>query len=327
MMKLQETALGHLRLGVFLTFCAIATACSIPATAGESESGKSFVAQVSLANLRDTELGQRLMKLVHHMAQEEAGTEDVVAKVTEALGFDPLQEIRTITVMSEQIDSPQDSMSMIVGLGDTTGNLEGLMLTLPGYDSEEDGERTIHSADMDGKRLFVTIYISDSGDHHVLAAVSRNELMDLLASAKSGSLEKKLPSLNQRGSLLRLKFDELPSEIRKDLERDNPMSNVVKLVSNFELDVREVRHRFEVTGVITASSEKKAAQIQQLAQGAMALVGIMEEQKKNDAEFMALLEILEEIEMSRDGAVFTLSTSIPEELVMEFLRKEADLPL
>lgn len=282
-----------------------------------------YVAKVNFDEFRKTNIGKKLMLLVEAMAKEELGGEgDAVQKITEGLGFNPMEELQSVTVMADSRDLPDESLRVVISLGKTTGNLEGLVLTLPGYDSEEIGEHTIHSADLDGQPAFAAIRES-RGNKQVVAAMSRSNLMDLL-DGKGG----KVPALpNGEPTLLQIHASELPPQLKEEFGDNHPLNTAIKLISSFMVVVTADDDSFGVTLRINATSEKKADQIKQLAQGARALLSLMEDDLKQDKDFMAVKSILDEVKFGHEGKTFSASVDVPEQFIMKFLQEEAGLPL
>lgn len=134
--------------------------------------GTKLAIQVDIATFGGTALGKKLLQLTRTMASEEIGegADDVDENVKMALGFDPLTEIQSILVMSSSFEELESGLHVIVKLGKTTGNLEGLMLALPEHKTVEHGEHTIHSAADEDIEGFVAIHTDEEQSKWILGS-------------------------------------------------------------------------------------------------------------------------------------------------------------
>lgn len=290
-----------------------------------------LVVQLDLAEFSKTTLGERLVKLTSKTAAEEIGTdgENLIAKVHETLGFDPLNEIQSITLAVSSLDrSAVESLSAIVQMGSTTGNLEGLLLALPNYESTEHGEYTLHSVN-DGKDIHATatIHADTKDDHWIFIAPTREQLITLLGSNAEGDgqggMEVKALAA---GAFLAAELSEIPSE----RVRQEPFRNIVGLLRSLKLTVREDGETLQATLNVGTANERKAQQIQQLIQGLSAAASLafdsVDELKQQEIR-EAAMATLNSLTVSRDDAEVTVTVSVSTEMIVKFLREEADLPL
>lgn len=284
-----------------------------------------FVVQIDVAAFAHTEIGEKLVELTREMAEEETGQDkdDFVRQVHESLGFNPLEEIRTLTIIGSDYEDPEDDLQVMVQMRKTTGNLEGLMLGLPGYESEEVGDVTIHSAHQDDMRAYAAFRTGSDGNKQVMVAVSKSRLMEMLEDKTSSSPQRQISWTVPSGTFAQVQIIAFPEEAMKV----DAAKNVVNLLESVALLVGERDSDFTAELALTATSEKKAEQIQQLVQGAKAMVGLFEEEIGDDEEARAAMEILETVEVRRDGSSIRVLGKIPQDLILKFLREEADLPL
>lgn len=296
--------------------------CQAQETPGIQEDAK-FVAQLDLEAFGKTELGARLVDLTAKKAAEELGDggENIVAQINEALGFDPLNEIRTITISGSDFDEP-DRVQAVIQMGKTTGNLEGLLLTLPGYDSKEVGEHTIHSASEGGMSGFGAIHTDRSRNNWVVASTHEESLMAMLDSIRKGTHEGFSVPAN---CFAQVKLLEIPVE---EFE-DSPPANILKLLTDVSLTLSERDKSIAIDLKLTTAEEKKAEQIQQLVQGLAAMGSLVIENVDDidDDDAATALQLLQGIRVQRDGSNITVGVEVPEELIINVLREEADLPL
>lgn len=287
-----------------------------------------FVVQIDVSAFRNTRLGARLLEVTQQLAQQELGGDarDFMPKITEALGFNPLEEVKTLTVIGSDFESPEESLRLALQLGKTTGNLEGLVMAAPGYRSQQYEGQTIHSAREDDMEAHATIYTDAAGDKTILAAASFADLKAMLtAMGSEGNFRTRrevswsVPS----GTFAHLQILEFPEEVYQH----DPPSNLIRMIHDLSLTLSEAKDNFVLDLVFSTQDEQRAEQFQQLAQGAKALVGLFEEEIKEDEDARMLLGLLDEVEVVRDNLSISVRIAVPEAMVLKFLREEADLPL
>jgi hypothetical protein len=307
----------YLAFSIFL-LSGMALTPILATTADADKTDAKFVVQVDLQSFRATRLGSKILESVQAMVSQEMKGGDVEQKVEEALGFDPLEEIQSITIRGSSFESPEEGLEIMVQLDETTGNLEGLMLALPGYEEEEVDGHTVYSFGEGDMRGVATIRESKRGKKAVLAATSRPRLMGLLGDSNSWSSNDV-----KKGEFLQVKILELPEEVY-DQEQ---AANVAKMLTSILVNVGQVGDEIQLSCTLTAQKEKQAEQIQQLAQGAKAFVSLFEEEIGNEKEAEVILSLLNAVEVDRNGHEVTIRAHLPEKMVVEFLREEADLDL
>ncbi len=289
-----------------------------------ANAGAKFVVQLDLGRFRDTEVGQRLITATQKMAQQElsssASDVDFMAKMEETLGFNPLEEIKTITVLGGDYERPEKNMQVVVQMGRTSGNLEGLILAAPGYQSKTVGEMTIHSVqpDSNGPQIHAAIVDGSNGNKTLVAATSEADLRRL-AESSPGSDGSSMPT----GAFVHVQVMELPDQI----PTDEPPGHIVKMIENVSLTIGSEDDSFVVVAALSVDDEQRAEQMLQLAQGAKAFVGMFEEEFEGDEEMQMLLPLLDSLEVGRESTTVEIKAMVPEAMVIEFLRNEADLPL
>ena len=297
----------------------------LPASAPAQErettpSGAKFIVQLDLDAFRASRVGSQLFEAATQAAMNELGDdEEKLDQVREALGFDPLTEIHGFTLFGSDFDSPEDDLQVVIRMGKTTGNLEGMVLALPEYESSDYGDHVIHSAQPDDDmQVFAAIYEDDDGNHSVVAATRRaavEKMLDTMSEEISVA-----PQLAP-GAFLSVNILELPM----DQIGDGPQENIAKLLRQISLTVSEADENFAIHLSLSTEDEQKAEQLRQMAQGVVAMIGFVQDEGDDDLKMVQ--ELLRGLTVQRDEATITLDLEIPTEKVIEFLREEADLPL
>lgn len=283
-----------------------------------------FVVQLNVAAFANTELGGKVLELTQKMASEEIGSEDkdVMETVEETLGFNPLEELQTLTIVGSDYESPEEGLRVVLQMKKTTGNLEGMMLGLPGYESYEKEGHTIHTASEDDMAAFASIQEDKSGNKRVVIATSESKLMDLLTEQET-RIQRQVSWTVPDGTFAQLQVIQFP----EDLMDVDQAKNVVKLLENVSVFLGEDGSDFTADVALTATNEKKAEQIEQLVLGVKAMVGLFQDEIGDDEDAKMAMEILDQVSIDREGRTLTVHGSLPEEMMLKFLREEADLPL
>src|SRR5689334_10483394 len=134
-------------------FAMLALVLCLPGAASRAEdisvpADTKFLIRLDFQALEKTAIGGKLLEIVKKQIGHESGGDDKVpslASIKEMLGFDPFQEIRTVTVSASDYAHPEKSLMASIKMGKTTGNIEGLVLGVPGYQTEDYGKHLIYS--------------------------------------------------------------------------------------------------------------------------------------------------------------------------------------
>lgn len=289
-----------------------------------------FLFQLDLKEFGKTSIGEKLIELTAREAAREMETEgeQLLEKVNESLGFDPLQEIRTITLATSVLGNPEHALAsgaLVVQLGKTTGNLEGLMLALPGYDSKEHEDHTLHFVGEGAQSAVCSLFEEASGNHTLVIAKEEAQVLRMLDSL--GSVGTADSVALEEGVFARVQLFEIPlEEIREE-----PAANILRLVKQASLKIRETdRHMMRVDLDIEAIKEKKAEQIRQLLTGATAAIGLFLDNvdELKDPELRKTAEdVLESLKVEREDNNVHLQFSFPTKVMTEVLREQAELEL
>jgi|GEM_PF-3525378 len=292
-----------------------------------------FEVRLNVAAVQDTKVGSKLIRAVKRLAAEEIGDdldpEKAFESFEEALGFDPMEEVRSIRLFGNSFEDPEKGIQAVIEMKNTTGNVEGLLLALPGYDSSEHGKHAIHSVAPDDKhRAFGAIH--ETSPKHIVIATNKDRVEDMLdslddrRSSSPSDRERDRKSSRDGASLVAVRLLQLPKQLE---DMDGPPKTILKMVKQASLHIREYGEDLEVEVNVEADTEKHAEQIHQLAKGAAAMVSLASETEEDEEELQMVARVLETLETEHDGNSVNMSVKLPQELVLEFLREEADLPI
>ncbi len=283
-----------------------------------------FSIQIDVGAIKQTKLGAMLFSLAKKKAIEELGKERGgeagLTKLKEMLGMDPFEEIQTVTLSSAEYEHPEKSMLAIVRLKKTAGNLEGLALGLPEYETTEYKKNQIHSAASDkNMRVYGAIHGSGDQNRTIVLTPSKSTIESVLdeldSSPSTGLSEGKSP-------LVRLQLYEIP----KDQIGEGPQVNIAKIVKSLILEVEDANEEIALTAKMSTETDKQAEQVRQMAQGVIAMIDFAQSMDSDDKDLKKLREMLGGLKATRDGIdvqvgltlnAANMATAIAEELHLD----------
>ena len=283
MPRLLPQTLPALLLTATLTATPFASPVTAPAAAAEPEAA--YQLTFDAAGLVASPAGAMLMD---RLRKHEPRMDQWVAGLTDSLGLDITRDLGIVTLTCD--DDKFGDLTLMADLGETAGKLEGWMLTLPGYDSEDlDDETLLHRFDievsgqagdpvgMTGRRavrVFAAVPQSRNGGYHLVASIQRD-----LAIAMAGDVaaaRNPLADASERlpdDRLLSLSLGHLPQQLLDDTA-DQPGAAAWRAVRALRLDVAS-GERFRADMQVTASTPARGRQLKQLLGGLSAVMQLM----------------------------------------------------
>lgn len=277
-----------------------------------------FLLRLDVQAFRMTALGSKLFEIARSKAEQELSAggdhrgEADLDKIHDMLGFDPFAEIHTILVSASNYDRPEQSIVVSIGMGKSTGNLEGLILALPGYAAEEYGKYNIHSAAPDhGTHVFGAIHTDAKGDKTVLLAAERESITKLLDQldgkpARDSSF-KTIKLVSDEKPILALEVFELPNEVLKD----GPHAGAVKVLRTISLRVTESKDNVNVGISLAAGTDQQAEQLRQMAQGLIAMIEFAQSANPDDENLKNVQKVVHDIKVMREGSSVKANLTVP----------------
>jgi hypothetical protein len=287
-------------------------------TAYRLPSDTAFILNLDLQAVRNSEVGGRLLGVVVDKAIEkiaEKGNTDreaALKQVEDIVGFNPLEEVKSITVSAADYEEPENSLIAVIRLGKTTGNLEGLLLGLPQYAVEDYEGQQIHSAaPEEGQTLFVAFVTDDSGDRRILFSSQRHAVTNLLDQAAgksvSGDGMSDFTVEQSEDRLISLKVNKLP----EDAVEEGPPANVAKILKDASLGIDEADGRIGLNVSLAAATEEQAEQLRQMAQGSIAMIQFAQTADPEDQDLKKIAGMVKDAVASRDGTNVKVSVQLP----------------
>ena len=296
---------------VSLTAQAAETAYRLP-------SDTAFILNLDLQAVRNSEVGGRLLGVVVDKAIEkiaEKGNTDreaALKQVEDIVGFNPLEEVKSITVSAADYEEPENSLIAVIRLGKTTGNLEGLLLGLPQYAVEDYVGQQIHSAaPEEGQTLYVAFVTDESGDRRILFSSQRDAVTNLLDQAAGKSVSGEGVSdftvEQSEDRLISLKVNKLP----EDAVEEGPPANIAKILKDASLGIDEADGRIGLNVSLAAATEEQAEQLRQMAQGSIAMIQFAQTADPEDQDLKKIAGMVKDAVASRDGTNVKVSVQLP----------------
>ncbi len=291
-------------------------------------SDSKFVMQIDLQALKASKIGSSLFEMARKAAMDEIGkkvdAKDVSAdKIKEVLGMDPFEEIQGIVICASEYENPEKSLLGMVRLKKNTGNIEGLLLAIPGYAKSEHRKYEIHSASPgDDKKIYGAIHKSMAGNNTLVIGANRDSVTGLLDSLDAKNAESKsLKSVDlftDRKVLAHVQLMELPTE---KLGK-GPQANIAALLSSLSISVLEEDDELEVRGAMQTGNEKKAEQIRQSIQGLGAMVELFASMDTQDDDVKNVLKFIKKIKVVQDGTSVSVKVRVPSAEIAEMIKQE-----
>ena len=285
-----------------------------------------FVLQLDLSALQDTEFGQRLFDMIRDKVADELSRESKhgdapsLDKINDVLGFDPFEEIRQITLAASDYEHPEESLCAIVSMKGTTGNLEGLMLALPGYDSDEYRGHQVHSATPeDDVRVFGAIHEGRSRGKSFVFSSDRDTVESLL-DYLDGRGKRRAKSASAPKGILSLEVLEFPTE----LIEDGPHANVARLLKDFSVHVTEEDDDLAMEMRLATQDPEQTEQLHQMMKGLVAMVELAQSLEPDDKDLQEFMDLTKRLETDYDDDAVTVSISLSTGKLMELIKEELE---
>ncbi len=239
-------AIGLSLLAVFSANLNAQSSISVP-------SDSKFVLQVDLQALKSSKVGSSLFEMAKKAAMEEVGknidSKDVsTEKIKEVLGMDPFEEIQGIVICASDYEKPEKSLLGMVRLKKTTGNIEGLLLALPGYEKSEHRNYEIHAASPgEDAKVFGAIHKNAAGNKTLILGANKSSVTGLFVGRWLVS-QPTLKSSDAKNAISTLPIEPkhlADSNMREQLLRST-LNATQRLASKWNQKSRDARDSFAI---------------------------------------------------------------------------------
>ncbi len=306
---------------IFVMIGFLVACFSLPAVAQERSTtiaaDAKFLLDLNVEGILNSSIGKKVGDIVKKKAAEELGKNKEKGmdydKVVKMIGFDPFTELRSVSVSSSDFESPETSFVATIRLRKTAGNLEGLLLSAPGYESSDYGKHQIHSVKLDDKTPWYAAFHGTADNEKSILVSARKDLvtqlLDQLDGKKgTGDSTRIVQWESSVKDLLQLQVLQLP----KSLET-GPQANVSKLLKSLGLRILDAGANVDIMLDVTTDTEKHAEQVRQMAQGAVAMFELAQSFDDENKEMEKVLKFLKNLKTERKGSDVHASLSVPME--------------
>jgi hypothetical protein len=302
-----------------------------------------FVLNLDLQALQSSKIGGRLLSAMQESFEEEIqkstkkfkakglkklsernqlekleGKDLSLEKMTEILGMNPLTEIQSLTITAGDFEHPEKSMLAQLKLRKNPGNIEGLLVSLPGYESTEIGGLTIHSAKPDDdNQLYGCLKQGKDGNYTFTISPDREKLMAVVQDMARSTPLMQTNLDDDRKTFLSLQVTDLSGI---DLG-EGPQSNVAKMLQGMNVSISEDSENLELRSTLLAATQKKAQQLRQAIQGVVAMLELAASMDESD-EVQQILDQVRKLSVVQDDTKVRVKWSVPAAQVIEILESE-----
>jgi len=240
--------------------------------------------------------------------------------LVETIGLDPREDLERVRLMAGGFES-QD-LILVAELGETTGTLEGWLLTLPGYDSEPlDDETMLHTfliedqsagdenadppPDEAKRRVWLALPRAADGSYRIVASYDEKTTRRLSTRARKHA-DALLGSSLDESELLAAEVRELPAELRA-MDSRRPGSAVLRSIEAASISL-SADERARLSVGMEAPDAPRARQLAQLLQGLAAMFQFQGAQA--DGEARAWRRVMERVRIEHTPGEKTLAVNL-----------------
>jgi hypothetical protein len=257
-----------------------------------------------------------------YAALSEGGTlrlEDEVDELAE-LGLDPLKDLTSVTLFCASADD-EDGILLLNGNARVDAALEKLKAK-DGYRADTLDGRTVHAWGDGGDAWYAAVLRRDGSEERMVVQGHSKRALKAACEVLTGQAknlaqvaEPRMKAEPAPGSIVFVAASEKLSE----LAGVEVASSLVQLAEDLVLDVGETRGELFATLVIETKDEREARQVQQVLQGAVALVGLMAGEEPELAE--VLQDLTGGLRVAARGKTLEAEFRMPVQVLLRDLRR------
>jgi len=265
---------------LILTLCLLAAAIPVfaqPATSGAPGAtlvpdDAKFAVVLNPSRVYQSQLGQTILERIR---AEEPQIDGVIDDLSETVGIDLRTAVGQVILFGTGYD--KSDFALVADIGPTSGNLNGLLLAAPGYESDVYRDEVIvHSLltdDATGQagRLFCAMPKRPGTDSFYMVASfdpqRTRDMVDLTMDANA----QLTPADADENTLLEVWFNGLPDLVRA-AEAQGPPSAVAELIQSGHLSLSESNNSVTANLTLTMTDGLRAQQVFELMRGGLAML-------------------------------------------------------
>lgn len=278
-----------------------------------------WVVHVDIEGLLDTRLVRELGVL------DELANDADFAEIRTQFGVSPTEDLASITLFGARADDPEAIVALVETTSRIDGAIEKLEAQTPSSSVEVDGF-ALKRWQGDGDTLFSYVArnrITDerlaivSDDERDVAAALRVLRGETPSMRTSGALS--VAAAPGAGALVYLAAGEVATGMAK---READLSTMAELVRSMVFEAGEDGDETYLKLILETDSEQSAAQVAQIAQGAIAFGRLA---ANSEPDMKPLGELLGALSLRADGSSLRAQWRQSTPRLVEFLRENADV--
>ncbi len=258
------------------------TLASLPVSAQDTTlvpEDASFTLVTNPSKVMQSRLGQTILDRIR---VEEPQVDEMIDELSETVGIDLRSSLGQTILFGTGYE--RRSFALVSDIGPTSGNINGLLLAAPGYDSSVYREKVIvHSLPSEDKegnadRIFCAMPKRPgsgpgAGSYYLVASFDPQRTRDMIDQTLDANAS--LTPLDANGgTLIEAWFNGLPELVRV-AGADGPPSAVAEMVQRAHLSLNEVGDSVSGELTLTMVDSLRAQQVFELMRGGLAMVQLV----------------------------------------------------
>lgn len=230
-----------------------------------------FALVLNPSKVLQSQLGQTILDRVR---QDEPNIDAIIDDLSNTVGIDLRKSLGQTILFGTGYD--RKDFALVADIGPTSGNLNGLLLAAPGYDSQVYRESVIvHSLPdkhhPDGERIFCAMpKRPGTGSFYLVASFDPQRTREMVD--KTMDADAQLTPAGANGhTLVEAWFKGLP-ELANAAKADGPPSAVAELVQSGHLAVTETEDNATAAVTLTMVDKVRSQQVFELMRGGLAMM-------------------------------------------------------
>lgn len=301
-------------LSVALAPCLSVNAQDAPAVKLPAET--KLVAKLDMEAMQKSGFGNKLIELVMDRLMEEIADRagiDVpdIDQVEGFIGFNPLEETRSIVIAASDFTYPQEGILAVVSMKKNIGSIEAMLPSVPGYNVKTVGDYKIHSATPQGDmQVHLAIHTCAQGNK-TLVVGSKEEIVTKQLDRMEGKGDSSQAVYEFKacpGAMVDVHVLEIPA----DRLGDGPQTIIASMVEQIAFHLIDDSEKLNISLNLTAKDDENAEQLDQMVQG---IVPMLEGQVSG---------FVEGLQVKREGKSVGLSAAMDSKEVVHLLSDQFD---
>lgn len=275
-----------------------------------------LVAKLDMEAMQKSGFGNKLIELVMDRLMEEIADRaaiDVpdIDQVEGFIGFNPIEETRSIVISASDFTNPQDGILAVVSMKKNIGTIEAMLPSVPGYSVKTVGDHKIHSATPQGDmQVHLAIHTCAEGNKTLVVGSTEELVTKQLdrIDGKSDSSEAAYEYKSCPGAMIDVHVLEIPA----DRLGDGPQTIIATMVQEIAFHLIDDAEKLNISLNLTAKDDENAEQLDQMVQG---IVPMLEGQVSG---------FVEGLQVKREGKSVSVSAAMDSKEVVHLLSDQFD---